>query len=325
MPDNLSCICQQKGVRAIAVCSARRGAGTTTVALGLARALERLGERTVLVDLDPMGHATAALAPEDVDAGPTLGAVLAGRWRGRARGLVRAGRAGLGLVPAVGLADLGAVLAAGAEARLADLIAGFTSEATSAVLDCPGGRPGRVSPFTAIGVGAVAQVAEPGGGVLVAVSLAVPELAGTSALVERVPPQAMLGLVVNGVRASTIGASRHDVGRRLGVPVLARVPLERPEGASAVGDALDGLAELLVSDGGLAAAREAFQVAIDDSARRDAELARLLRAELAGLAQNPDTELDSEFELGLELLCGTHVYDDLARQRDDLQQARRVR
>src|SRR5919108_141546 len=117
-------------MRAIVVCGAHGGVGKTTVAVHLARALEGLGERTVVVDLDPVGHALAAVAP------------LGGS----------------------------------------------------------------------------------GGGVLAVMTSSGAQVAGTAGLLGRVPPGAVLGLVVNRVGPTRIGASHHDLGRRLGVPVLARVP-----------------------------------------------------------------------------------------------------
>src|SRR5919108_201552 len=110
-------------MRAIVVCGAHGGVGKTTVAVHLARALEGLGERTVVVALAPVG--------------PLGGS---------------------------------------------------------------------------------------GGGVLAVMTSSGAQVAGTAGLLGRVPPGAVLGLVVNRVGPTRIGASHHDLGRRLGVPVLARVP-----------------------------------------------------------------------------------------------------
>src|SRR5690606_28476255 len=119
-------------------CSARGGVGKTTVAVQLARALESLGERTVLVDLDPTGPGTAALAPLPGE-GPSLATALTGQWRGRAADLVRPSASGPAVIPAVGLGDVAAVLAAGAETRLRSLVVSLLGEGATVVVDCPGG------------------------------------------------------------------------------------------------------------------------------------------------------------------------------------------
>jgi cellulose biosynthesis protein BcsQ len=311
---------------AIAVCSARGGIGTTTVAVGLVRALDSRGTDSVLVDLDPAGRATALLAPGAGDRGPSLGAALSGRWAGPAAELVRAGTAGEAVVPAVGLADVGAVLATGAEVRLTDLVADLADGDTTVVIDCPPGRPDRIGPFTAPALAAVAHAQGVAGVVLAMMTPTQPEVTGTAALLDRVPPGARLGLVLNRVTSSAIAASLHHVGRHLRAPVLARIPdVEHPGQSGAVDIAVGALAELLTNDRRSAAAWTGLGAALDDAARRDAELCDLLEAELDKVARDPGAELDSEFALGLELLQGTHAYDRLAQRRDDLRAARAAR
>jgi chromosome partitioning protein len=61
-------------VRTVAVLSLKGGVGKTTVVLGLASSAMRRGARTLVVDLDPQGNATATLDPEETDA--TLADVL---------------------------------------------------------------------------------------------------------------------------------------------------------------------------------------------------------------------------------------------------------
>jgi len=52
-----------RGVHTVAVLSLKGGVGKTTVALGLASAALHRGARTLVVDLDPQGNATASLDP----------------------------------------------------------------------------------------------------------------------------------------------------------------------------------------------------------------------------------------------------------------------
>jgi cellulose biosynthesis protein BcsQ len=329
-------------MRAIVVCSAQGGVGKTTVAVQIARALEGLGERTVLVDLDPVGPATHALAPgaagppassgsssapgaSGAGEGPSLAAALTGRWSGRAADLVRAGQAGPGVIPAIGLEDVGAVLSARAEGRLRGLVASLMGEEKAVVVDCPAGPVGRVGPFTAVALAAVAPLGGSGGGVLAVMTPSGPQVAGTAELLGRVPPGAVLGLVVNGVGPTRIGASHHDLGRRLGVPVLARVPsVARPESATAVGEVIGGLAELLAGSTGVSAAWRALWAAIDGMAQRDRELLGLVQAELDRVARDPTADLDIEFELALELLRGNPAHDRLVSRCAEVLTMRRA-
>jgi cellulose biosynthesis protein BcsQ len=312
-------------MRAIVVCSAHGGVGKTTVAVHLARALEGLGERSVVVDLDPVGHATDALAPQGVGAGPSLAAALTGRWSGRAVDLIRAGQGGPGVIPAVGLEDVGAVLSAGAEARLRGLVASLMGQEKAVVVDCPAGPVGRVGPFTAVALAAVAPLGGSGGGVLAAMTPSGWQVEGTAGLLGRVPPGAVLGLVVNRVGPTRIGASHHDLGRRLGVPVLARVPaVARPEGAAAVGEVVGGLAGLLAGATGVSAAWRSVWAAIDGTAQRDGELLGLVQADLDRVARDPTAELDVEFELALELLRGTPGHDRLVERCGEVLAMRRA-
>jgi hypothetical protein len=261
--------------RIITVCSTRGGVGKTTVAARLVRALGTRGKPSVLVDLDPRGCATAALAPLAPPAH---------------------------LVQSVGLEALGSMAGADVEDRVCHLVGCLAGEATVVVLDCPPESPGRVGPFTGAAL-AAARTGGPGSGVLAVMSPAAPDPAGTAELLARGGPEAVLGLVVNGVRNSGIEASHHDVARCLGAPVLARVPaVEHPAVAGAVDEAIGVLAGMLTSPAGLTAAWAGLQSAPGVAARRDVELARLLEAELARLKLDPEAELDPEFELGLELL-----------------------
>jgi CobQ/CobB/MinD/ParA nucleotide binding domain len=255
--------------RTIAVCSARGGVGKTTVATRLARALRAHGQRSVLVDLDPRGCGTAALGPSTC----------------------------------VGLEALGPIGGTEVEDRVCRLVAGVAGGgAAVVVLDCPPESPGRVGPITGAALAAV-RAGGPGSGVLAVMSPAAPDPAGTAELLARGRPEAVLGVVVNGVRDSGIEASLHDVARCLGAPVLARVPaVEHPAATGAVDDAIGMLAGVLMSDVGVAAAWAELQITPHESAKRDAELGVLLERELARLELDPDVELDPEFELGLELL-----------------------
>jgi CobQ/CobB/MinD/ParA family nucleotide binding protein len=280
-------------VRTIAVCSARGGVGKTTIAARLARALGAGGKRSVLVDLDPRGCATKALTPPACYQHARPGGIATGP---------EVGALGLNGVRSVGLEALGPIRGVSVEDRVCRLVAGLAGEAAAVVLDCPPESPGRVGPFTGAAL-AAARAGGPGSGVIAVMSPAAPDPAGTAELLARGGPEAVLGLVVNGVRDSGIEASHHDVARCMGAPVLARVPaVEHPEAPGVVDDAIGVLARVLTSGPGLTEAWAEVQASAGESARRDAELGRLLERELARLEVDPDLELDPEFELGLELL-----------------------
>lgn len=56
-----------RGVHTVAVVSLKGGVGKTTVALGIASAALHRGVRTLVVDLDPQGNATASLDPPQAE------------------------------------------------------------------------------------------------------------------------------------------------------------------------------------------------------------------------------------------------------------------
>jgi chromosome partitioning protein len=63
----------------VTIVNPRQGAGKTALAVNLAACLALLEKKTLLVDSDPQGHATACLFPADTVSRPGLYALLAGR------------------------------------------------------------------------------------------------------------------------------------------------------------------------------------------------------------------------------------------------------
>src|SRR5215208_276310 len=70
------------GMHVVAVLNRKGGVGKTTSAVNLAAALAGAGQRTVLVDLDPQGSASRALAVHD---GAALGSTELLRKKGEPR------------------------------------------------------------------------------------------------------------------------------------------------------------------------------------------------------------------------------------------------
>lgn len=129
-------------VRVLALANQKGGVGKTTTAVNLSAYLATLGQRVVLIDIDPQGNATSSLGIDKesvarsiydvlVDAVPLAGAI------------VPAGPAGFGVVPSTSVlrgSETELLLAAlsGREQRLADAIDTLPEDAYDLVLiDCP--------------------------------------------------------------------------------------------------------------------------------------------------------------------------------------------
>jgi chromosome partitioning protein len=131
-------------MRVLALVNQKGGCGKTTTAIQVASLLARSGRRTLLVDLDPQGHATlglgAAVPPRD----RSLAAVLSRSGLDEAalplRSIVVPVTERLWLAPSgVELAELeaGAGRSAGSEERLAEHLAPLVRELDRIVIDAP--------------------------------------------------------------------------------------------------------------------------------------------------------------------------------------------
>ncbi len=132
-------------MRAIAIVNQKGGCGKTTTAINLAAFLARAGRRTLVVDMDPQGHATLGLVSKADDLSATISDVLAARLAGRPASLddvrLRVGT-NLDLVPSnillSGLSEI-SVGVQGRESLLSGLIDPLRERYDYLVVDCPPG------------------------------------------------------------------------------------------------------------------------------------------------------------------------------------------
>ncbi|MGH8688742.1 MAG: ParA family protein [Burkholderiales bacterium] len=125
--------------RTLAVVNQKGGVGKTTTSVNLAAALSRLGQRTLLVDMDPQGNATMGSGIDKRAVARTVYHVLLGLGE-PAKIRLRAERGGYDLLPAnrelagaeVELVDLDR-----RESRLKAALATLKSEYDFIFIDCP--------------------------------------------------------------------------------------------------------------------------------------------------------------------------------------------
>jgi chromosome partitioning protein len=124
-------------MRTLAVCNQKGGVGKTTIALLLADAASRRGERVLLVDLDPQANATGASAV-DLGGGATLADVLVDPRRRTLRDAIRPSPWGLDVaVSSVELASKERNRRMADEHDLQRLLATLSDEYDLVVVDSP--------------------------------------------------------------------------------------------------------------------------------------------------------------------------------------------
>ncbi len=127
--------------RVIAVANQKGGVGKTTTAINLATALAAVGERVLLVDLDPQGNASTGLGLDRAERSEgTYATLIEGQ---AADGLIRPTLVpGLDLLPAdsdLAGAELELVGMERREFRLRDLLAPAVARYDFVLIDCPPG------------------------------------------------------------------------------------------------------------------------------------------------------------------------------------------
>lgn len=125
-----------------ALCNQKGGVGKSTTAFHLGRAAVTQGKRVLIVDLDPQGNTTAALADVDADQAG-LADVLSSRANDTASDVIVASVwDGMDVLPTAGSAlevvrDELVVAGAGREGRLRDALAAVAPSYDLILIDCP--------------------------------------------------------------------------------------------------------------------------------------------------------------------------------------------
>jgi len=101
-------------MRTIAIANQKGGCGKTTTAVNISAALAELGNRVLIIDLDPQGHATLGLGLNPGNLDKTIGDALSKVRTPLAEGITKTNVQGLNLVPSN-------ILLSGVELQLAGL------------------------------------------------------------------------------------------------------------------------------------------------------------------------------------------------------------
>jgi chromosome partitioning protein len=125
-------------MRILAITNQKGGVGKTTSAVNLSAALAQLGQRVLLIDLDPQGNATTGCGIVKTDALPTVYQLLLGDTT--LGGAVVKTAFGFDILPAnreLAGAEIELIELEGREQRLKDALATVSDQYDYVLIDCP--------------------------------------------------------------------------------------------------------------------------------------------------------------------------------------------
>jgi chromosome partitioning protein len=124
----------------IAIANQKGGVGKTTITINLGAALAEMGQRTLLVDLDPQGHLTEGLGLPEPETDETLAALLLGRTTVPVQALIVSHECGVDVIPAsinLFLTERDLVHLRGREYRLMRVFEPLEEQYDYTLIDCP--------------------------------------------------------------------------------------------------------------------------------------------------------------------------------------------
>jgi chromosome partitioning protein len=130
-------------MRTIAVVNQKGGCGKTTTAINLSAFLALQGRRTLVVDMDPQGHATLGLLPDAVQLSSTMYDVFIQHHYGRdvrLPNIIQSAQSNLDVAPADILLSGVPEKLAGVPNRenfLAEMLGDVESQYDYVIIDCP--------------------------------------------------------------------------------------------------------------------------------------------------------------------------------------------
>lgn len=125
-------------MRILAITNQKGGVGKTTSAVNLSAALAKLGQRVLLIDLDPQGNATTGCGIAKTDALPTVYQLLLGDTT--LDGTIVQTEFGFDILPAnreLAGAEIELIELDGREQRLKDALATVSDRYDYVLIDCP--------------------------------------------------------------------------------------------------------------------------------------------------------------------------------------------
>ena len=127
-------------MRTIVITNQKGGCGKTTTSLNLAAALSQLGQRVLLIDLDPQAHATLGLGYDPENPDNTIYNVITNRRFSIGKAILDTNIEGLHLIPSnirLAKVELEMTLVSQKEFILADQLKKISNKYDFCIIDCP--------------------------------------------------------------------------------------------------------------------------------------------------------------------------------------------